>query len=99
MMSVCPFVLAGAGAGSDGPLRTSTVDESVTDLVYMDIGVCPEGLRQNRTLGDKSAICSTSEPLGRIVIGEAQLPLCTSLGISLGCDATNNRSVHESSSQ
>eukprot|EP00884_Botryococcus_braunii_P009119 jgi/Botrbrau1/18208/Bobra.53_1s0067.1 len=43
--------------------------EVITDVVYLDIGVCPEGYRTDRTLGDKSALCITSEPLGRLLIG------------------------------
>jgi hypothetical protein len=69
---------ASAGEGNTAGARTTGVDESVTDVVFMDVGVCPEGLRANRTLGDKSAICSTSEPLGRIVIGGA--PSCRCFG-------------------
>ena len=47
----------------------AAADTTVTDRVFLDIGLCPEGLRQNRTLGDKSALCSEAQPLGRIVIG------------------------------
>jgi peptidyl-prolyl cis-trans isomerase B (cyclophilin B) len=32
-------------------------------------GLCPERLRQNRGIGDKSALCEEPQPLGRIVIG------------------------------
>lgn len=44
------------------------VDTTITDVVYMNVGVCPDGVRADRTLGDK-VICSSTQPLGRIVIG------------------------------
>jgi len=37
--------------------------------VFLDIGLCPEGLRGDRTLGDASAICTDATPLGRVTIG------------------------------
>jgi len=42
---------------------------SITDRVYLDIGMCPEAIRQNRTLGDKSVLCSDPVSLGRLNIG------------------------------
>ena len=44
-------------------------DLSITQRVFFDIGVCESGFKQDRRLGDKSAICDDSQPLGRIVIG------------------------------
>ncbi|KAK9864152.1 hypothetical protein WJX84_012172 [Apatococcus fuscideae] len=41
---------------------------SVTDRVWMDVALCSEMPRGDRTLGD-SAICNATEPLGRLVIG------------------------------
>jgi peptidyl-prolyl cis-trans isomerase B (cyclophilin B) len=41
----------------------------VTDKVYLDIGICREGLRKDRRLGDSSILCSEPEMLGRIVLG------------------------------
>ena len=41
----------------------------------MDIALCSERPRGDRTLGD-SAICNATEPIGRLVIGE-QVYLCS----------------------
>jgi hypothetical protein len=49
------------------------VDTTITDVVYLNVGVCPEGVKADRTLGDK-ALCSSAEPLGRIVIGALAVP-------------------------
>lgn len=53
--------------------ETSTTPEvqldAITDRVYLDFGLCPEGVRTDRRLGDKSILCSEPEPLGRLVIG------------------------------
>ncbi|DBB02934.1 TPA: hypothetical protein ACH3X1_013533 [Trebouxia sp. C0004] len=45
------------------------LDLTVTEKVFLDIGLCPEGLRSDRTLGDASAICTDATPLGRVTIG------------------------------
>lgn len=37
--------------------------------VFLDVGLCPEGLRTDRTLGDPSAICTDPTPLGRVTLG------------------------------
>ena len=40
------------------------------------MGLCFEGVRQDRALGDK-ALCTSTQPLGRIVIGEnCRQPCC-----------------------
>ncbi|KAK9919081.1 hypothetical protein WJX75_009237 [Coccomyxa subellipsoidea] len=67
-----------AGAAALLPVRNGKADEltsimdavdtTITDVVYMNVGVCPDGVRADRTLGDK-VICSSTQPLGRIVIG------------------------------
>ncbi|KAL3157549.1 hypothetical protein ABBQ32_012004 [Trebouxia sp. C0010 RCD-2024] len=44
-------------------------DLTITDKVFLDVGLCPEGLRTDRTLGDTSAMCSDATPLGRVTIG------------------------------
>ena len=49
------------------------MDTTITDVVYMDVGLCFEGVRQDRTLGDQ-ALCTSTQPLGRIVMGETALP-------------------------
>ena len=49
--------------------RDAEVDTTITDVVYMDVGLCFEGVRQDRTLGDK-ALCTSTQPLGRIVMGD-----------------------------
>ena len=36
--------------------------------MYLDFGLCKNGYRQDRTLGE-SAICTDSQSLGRMVIG------------------------------
>ena len=37
--------------------------------MWIDIGECSEALQQQRTVGDKSALCPSPEPLGRITFG------------------------------
>lgn len=57
-----------------GPSTSTTedsVDTTITDVVYMDLGLCGGGVRQDRTLGD-TALCTSTEALGRVIIG-AQL--------------------------
>lgn len=56
-----------APASPPGP--SSGPDTTITDRVFLDISICPNGIRTDRTLGDASQICSDPEPLGRIVIG------------------------------
>jgi len=36
--------------------------------VYLDIGLCPQAFRQDRRMGDKSALCEEPEPMGRITL-------------------------------
>jgi peptidyl-prolyl cis-trans isomerase B (cyclophilin B) len=43
--------------------------DAITDRVYLEFGLCPEGVRSDRRLGDKSILCSDPESLGRVVIG------------------------------
>lgn len=43
--------------------------DAITDRVYLEFGLCPEGVRSDRRLGDKSILCSDPEEIGRIVIG------------------------------
>lgn len=43
--------------------------------VFLDIGVCQQGVQANRTLGDK-AFCGNPESLGRVVIGDALQITC-----------------------
>ena len=50
--------------------------------VYLDVGVCRQGVQQNRTMGDK-AFCSDPEQLGRIVIGAASPPQEISLHLDV----------------
>lgn len=39
-----------------------------TDRCFLEFGLCPEGVRSDRRLGDKSILCSEPENLGRISI-------------------------------
>jgi len=49
---------------SDAELAT------VTDRVFLNFGLCPEGVRvSDRRLGDKTILCTEPDPIGRIVIG------------------------------
>ncbi|EFN53309.1 hypothetical protein CHLNCDRAFT_26066, partial [Chlorella variabilis] len=43
-------------------------DTTVTHRLYLDIGLCPEAVRTNRTLGDKTPFCTDPQPLGRIQV-------------------------------
>lgn len=54
---------------SDPCCSRDAVDTTITDVVYLDVGVCPDGVRADRSLGDK-AICTSTQSLGRIIIGE-----------------------------
>lgn len=45
------------------------MDTTITDKVYLDIGLCPEMLNRQRTVGSKTALCTDPTSLGRIVIG------------------------------
>jgi hypothetical protein len=66
---------AAAAADSDvdlaaeaAPLAAAAPDTAVTHRLFLDIGLCPEGIRTDRTLGDKSPYCTDPQPLGRITI-------------------------------
>lgn len=39
-----------------------------TDRVFLDIGICPQGYKKDRRLGDRSILCDNPESLGRVVI-------------------------------
>jgi peptidyl-prolyl cis-trans isomerase B (cyclophilin B) len=43
--------------------------DAITDRVYLEFGLCAEGVRTDRRLGDKTILCSDPEALGRVVIG------------------------------
>ncbi|KAL4859096.1 Peptidyl-prolyl cis-trans isomerase CYP28 [Chlorella vulgaris] len=47
---------------------SAAVDTTVTHRLYIDLGLCPEAVRANRTLGDKTPFCKEPQPLGRIVV-------------------------------
>lgn len=38
--------------------------------VFLKVGLCAEGLRQDRALGDASAFCTDATPLGEIKLGK-----------------------------
>jgi peptidyl-prolyl cis-trans isomerase B (cyclophilin B) len=62
---------AAAQAGEERylePNSTTLGDATVTDRAFLDIGLCPEGVRSNRKLGDKTILCTDPEPLGRLVL-------------------------------
>ena len=44
------------------------VDTTVTHRLFLDVGVCPEAVRTDRKLGDKTPFCSDPQPLGRVVV-------------------------------
>ncbi|PSC76546.1 peptidyl-prolyl cis-trans isomerase chloroplastic [Micractinium conductrix] len=44
------------------------VDTTVTDRIYLDVGLCPEAVRTDRRLGDKTPFCQQPDAVGRIVI-------------------------------
>ena len=47
---------------------SSSDPPQVTDKAFIEFGLCPEGVRADRRLGDKSILCSDPEPIGRVVI-------------------------------
>lgn len=40
----------------------------MTHRLFLDVGVCPEAVRTDRKLGDKTPFCSDPQPLGRVVV-------------------------------
>lgn len=44
-------------------------DPTPSDVVYLDVGLCSEGYRNDRALGDATALCTSPAPLGRITLG------------------------------
>ncbi|CAL5226930.1 g9808 [Coccomyxa viridis] len=65
--AIAPMFSAVPAAAAETATRQE-VDTTITDVVYLDVGYCPAGANQNRTLGE-SAICKTTDALGRIIIG------------------------------
>jgi len=60
------------GRADEDSTSTEIADDTlttVTDRVYLEFGLCPEGVRTDRRLGDKSILCSDPAPIGRVVIG------------------------------
>eukprot|EP00892_Ulva_mutabilis_P012241 jgi/Ulvmu1/938/UM102_0021.1 len=58
---------ATAAYSSDACLASDA--SAFTGKVYFDLALCPQALRTDRAIGDKSALCSDPRPLGRLVIG------------------------------
>ncbi|KAL4458988.1 hypothetical protein ABPG75_013853 [Micractinium tetrahymenae] len=59
----------GSGFIDDSSSSSSqVVDLTVTYRLFVDIGLCPEAVRTDRRLGDKTPFCQEPEPLGRIVV-------------------------------
>lgn len=56
------------GAGPQLADAGEEVDATVTARAVIELGICPNGFNQQRGLGE-SALCSTPDSLGRIVIG------------------------------
>ena len=54
----------------DAAAEEATAVESpvVTDQVFLDFAVCPEGYKKDRRLGDATILCDNPESLGRVVI-------------------------------
>jgi len=82
----------------DEYLETSTSgrapDTTITHKVFLDVGVCRQGVQSNRTLGDKG-FCSDPEQLGRIVIGlyGNQAPATVQNFLELVKDGTYNSTL------
>ena len=53
---------------STPPPSTTTVPQ-VTATCYLDFGVCSNGLKKDRRLGDASILCEEPDGIGRVVIG------------------------------
>lgn len=49
-------------------MAAAEADTTVTHRLFLDVGVCPEAVRTDRRLGDKTPFCSDPHPLGRIVV-------------------------------
>ena len=65
LMSMIPTSVA----AQDVALSVDSSDlHQVTDRCYLEFGLCPEGVRSDRRLGDKSILCTDPAPLGRIAI-------------------------------
>ncbi|XP_068648993.1 peptidyl-prolyl cis-trans isomerase CYP28, chloroplastic-like [Aristolochia californica] len=47
----------------------SPPDITITDRVFLDLSICPNYFRSERSLADDPTTCLESEPLGRLVLG------------------------------
>lgn len=61
--------VAAAARAAEAADAAAGPDLTITDQLRLDVGLCPEGVRTNRTLGDKTVLCTEPQPLGHIVIG------------------------------
>lgn len=59
---------AASGEFSEPSTSGRSPDTTITHKVFLDVGVCRQGVQASRTLGEKG-FCSDPETLGRIVIG------------------------------
>ena len=50
------------------------MDSTITDKVFLDVGMCSTMFRVDRKMGDKSILCEEPTPTGRIVIGVPPTP-------------------------
>jgi len=50
-------------ASAEEPVRPA-----VTERVYLDVGVCPDGYKKDRRLGDTTILCDTPDSIGTIVV-------------------------------
>jgi peptidyl-prolyl cis-trans isomerase B (cyclophilin B) len=64
-VSAAPLLDTPAAAAAAAAARAPKVN----DKIYLDVGLCPEGMRTNRAIGNKSALCPDAAPLGRLVFG------------------------------
>ena len=64
-----PDVPPAHASAADTIESTASKAPKITENVFLDVGLCPEAYRSDRTIGDKSALCTDAAPLGRITIG------------------------------
>jgi cyclophilin family peptidyl-prolyl cis-trans isomerase len=62
-----PARAAPAAAPTAAPPAEPALD-TVTDRAFFEFGLCPEAVRADRRLGDKSALCAEPAPLGRLTL-------------------------------
>lgn len=81
----CASALQQQRAEAEPGASSSGIDTTITDKVFLEVGICPQALRPGRALGDKSALCFEPRPVGRIVIGKNLLRVYINIAVHVSC--------------